>query len=158
MEINVTLNCSDDFYFSPEHGYCRPICSQWSFYKSRNAVLVLTGIASGLGLAACILTFIVAGFRYKIMYVYIPTIGSRSIYIFCRLQFPTVFVLYATFMYTVRGNQMTNDSLFMHTMYFLSDVTLLVSSVANSQLFCDSDDDLLRSAYHPSIFCSISGS
>ena len=69
-----------------------------------------------------------------------------------------MFVLYATFMYTVRGNQITNDSLSMHTMYFLSDVTLLVSSVANSQLFCDSDDDLLHSAYHSSIFCSISGS
>ena len=65
--VNESFNCSEDFYFSIEYGYCRPLCSQWSWYKSRNAALILSGVSSGISLIICTMTFIIAGFRYSIM-------------------------------------------------------------------------------------------
>ncbi|XP_019850173.1 PREDICTED: uncharacterized protein LOC109580970 isoform X1 [Amphimedon queenslandica] len=109
---NESFNCSEDFYFSTEHGYCRPICSQWSWNMSRNAALLLSGLSSGFALIICTMTFIVAGFRYKIIF-----------------QFPTVFVIYVTVAYFVIA-----------VMVFISSLANVLHCNSNDDLFFSVDN------------------
>ncbi|XP_019850239.1 PREDICTED: uncharacterized protein LOC109580998 [Amphimedon queenslandica] len=116
------LNCSEDFYYNAEFGVCYPICSQWSHYSNKNALLLLSGLVAGFDLIISSITFIIAGFRYKII-----------------CKFPTVFVLYAAITYC------------------FGDIIFYISSLANEQLFCNSEDDLFSTLNESTTFCTISG-
>ncbi|XP_019850235.1 PREDICTED: uncharacterized protein LOC109580995 [Amphimedon queenslandica] len=116
------LNCSEDFYYNAEFGVCYPICSRWSHYSNKNALLLLSGLVAGFDLIISSITFIIAGFRYKII-----------------CKFPTVFVLYAAITYC------------------FEDIIFYISSVANEQLFCNSEDDLFSTLNESTTFCTISG-
>lgn len=75
--------------------------------------------------------------------------------IFNRCKFPTVFVLYAAITYFFGG--IVRLMTYLKLLLFNSDIIIYISSVANEQLFCNSEDDLFSSINESTTFCTISG-
>ena len=65
----TSLICQEDFFYDPESDSCRPECSKWLMYtrSAEIASLVVTGIATVIGILTTIVIIILSFVKFKSM-------------------------------------------------------------------------------------------